>query len=69
LKFAQAIFLRERRQAELPHQRRKERFAKGACWVVKITPRGRRRLSDDYELYAFRLVPVPEIEVLGSVPS
>jgi hypothetical protein len=48
-------------EAELLHQRCKERFAKGACWVVKITPRGRTRLSNDHELRAARLVPVPPL--------
>jgi hypothetical protein len=38
LKFGQAVFLGERRKAELPHQRCKERFAREACWVVKIEP-------------------------------
>src|SRR5262249_47829029 len=65
LKLAQPLFLCGGREAELLHQRRKERFARRACWVVKKEPRCRRRLRN--ELHAARLVAVPEIEVLASL--
>jgi hypothetical protein len=38
LKREQPVFLRAGREAELLHQRRKEGFARGACWVVVLPP-------------------------------
>src|SRR5262245_50622660 len=54
-------------RAELLHQRRKERFARRASWVVKIEPRCQRRLRNDHKLHAARLVAAPKIEVLPSL--
>src|SRR5262245_28987621 len=67
LKLAQPLFPCGGRDAELLHQGRKERFARRASWVVKIEPRCRRRLRNDHELHAARLVAAPKIEVLPSL--
>jgi hypothetical protein len=61
------LLRREARKAELSHQRCDERFAWGACRIVKILPRGRRRLGNDHKPDAFRLVRAPEIEILVSL--
>ena len=33
---AQTGFLGDERKAELPHKRSEERFARDACWIVKM---------------------------------
>jgi hypothetical protein len=53
----------KRIKAKALHERREERFAESAVWIVKIPPGCRRRFGDDYEPDAFRLVLASEKKV------